>query len=180
MNRQHILTLSIATAAVLIVGSSLVAQDRSLATSPNGISLAEFNGYDSWRVIAPSATSSGVKVIVGNATMIKAYNDGAPVNGTLIPDGAMMAKIEWAKKSNPASPYEVAVPATLKSLSFMMKDTRRFPDTAGWGYAQFAYDGLSDTFKPFGDGPTFAKTVCHECHTRVKVRDFVFTTYARR
>jgi hypothetical protein len=61
----------------------------------------------------------------------------------------------------------------------MVKDAMRFPDTNGWGYATFRYDAASDTFKPFGDSPAFAKT-CHACHTLVKARDFVFTSYAKR
>ena len=41
-------------------------------------------------------------------------------------------------------------PDTLKSVSFILKDSKRFPETSGWGYAQFLYDGASDTFKPCG------------------------------
>jgi hypothetical protein len=36
-----------------------------------------------------------------------------------------------------------------------------------------------DIWKPFGDSPAFANT-CHGCHTRVKARDFVFTSYGQR
>jgi hypothetical protein len=41
------------------------------------------------------------------------------------------------------SPYSVEVPNTLKSVSFIEKDLKRFPDTNGWGYAQFSYDAAS-------------------------------------
>jgi hypothetical protein len=54
-------------------------------------------------------------------------------------------KIEWSKRRNPASQYPVLEPDTLRSVSFIEKDSRRFPDTNGWGYAQFLYDGPSDT-----------------------------------
>jgi hypothetical protein len=76
----------------------------------------------------------------------------------------------------PRSPYAVTVPDTLKSASFMVKDARRFAETGGWGYAQFAYDPASDTFKPSGNGSGCG----YACHTRVKARDFVFTSYAPR
>ena len=62
----------------------------------------------------------------------------------------------------------------------MVKDAKRFPETNGWGYAQFDYDAVSGTFKPLGSRPGFAKAACHQCHTRVKQRDFVFTRYAQR
>ena len=60
-----------------------------------------------------------------------------------------------------------------------MKDSKRFPDTNGWGYATFRYDAASDTWKAFGDDTAFAKT-CHACHTIVRGRDFVFTNYPNR
>ena len=111
--------------------------------------------------------------------MIKAYNSGMPANGKWVPDGAAMVKIEWSMKTDSASPYGVRVPDTFRRVSFMLKDAKRFPDTNGWGYAEFRYDPASKAFTPFGAGPAFAKT-CDQCHTRVKARDFVFTAYAQR
>jgi Cytochrome P460 len=69
---------------------------------------------------------------------------------------------------------------TLKNVGFMVKDAKRFPDTNGWGYAQFDYDAESGAFKPLGSTPAFAKAACHQCHTVVKARDYVFTRYAQR
>lgn len=167
--------------AVALVTITLAAQpDRSALKAPNDVAFSEFKGYDAWSVIAPSETEKGVKAIVGNPVMINAYKEGIPGNGKPVPDGAMMAKIEWVKKQNEASPYYVSVPDKLKSVSFMMKDAKRFPDTDGWGYAQFNYDPQAETFKPFGNDSSFGKTVCHQCHTRVKAHDFVFTNYAQR
>jgi Cytochrome P460 len=31
------------------------------------------------------------------------------------------------------------VPDTLRNVGFMVKDAKRFPETDGWGYAQFDY-----------------------------------------
>jgi hypothetical protein len=62
----------------------------------------------------------------------------------------------------------------------MVKDSKRFPDTNGWGYATFAFDKSSDSFKPSTTNPSFARG-CHGCHTKgVKARDFVYTSYAQR
>jgi Cytochrome P460 len=69
--------------------------------------------------------------------MIKAYRDGVPGNGKPFPEGSMIVKIEWSPKKNPESPYSVMVPDTLKSVSFIEKDSKRFPETSGWGMPSF-------------------------------------------
>jgi hypothetical protein len=188
MKHQHAATVVIVAASV-VVDIVLAAQDRFSLKSPNGIAFSEFKGYEAWQVIAPSqpddgggcgSTPSGcVKAILGNPVMIKAYSDGLPANGLSVPDGAVMAKIEWSKRSNPPPPYGATVPGKLREVSFMVKDSRRFPGTNGWGYATFNYDEASGAWKPFGDNPAFANK-CHACHTIVKARDFVFTSYAQR
>lgn len=175
MTRRLITAGLVAAASAFVVTLTLVAQDQS-ARVPNGLALSEFKDYETWQTIAPSQTDDGLKAILGNTAMISAYKAGFPDNGSTVPDGAMIAKIEWSKKSNDASPYAVTVPGTLKTASFMVKDARRFADTGGWGYAQFAYDPASNSFKGNGNGSGCGYT----CHTRVKARDFVFTSYARR
>lgn len=80
-------------------------------------------------------------------------------------------KIEWARQPNPVSPYPVQVPGALKSVSFMIKDTKRFPKTAGWAYAQFIWDPASQTLKPRGTGSDCG----HACHTTVAANDYVLT-----
>jgi Cytochrome P460 len=58
----------------------------------------------------------------------------------------------------------------------MVRDSKRFPDTGAWGWAEFDYDRASDTFTPLGSG-----TNCgYECHTIVKAKDYVFTAYGKR
>jgi Cytochrome P460 len=170
------------TAALVIAGFvflgalTVAAQNRATVKVPNGLSLSEFKGYEGWQTIAPSQTDDGLKAILGNPVMIKAYQDGIPGSGRAVPDGAMMVKIEWAKEPNPVSPYAVNVPGPLQSLAFMRKDGTRFAASGGWGYAKFTYDAASDTFKPSGTGSACGYT----CHTRVKDRDYVFTHYGRR
>ena len=69
---------------------------------------------------------------MANDTMIQAYKDGVPGNGKTFPEGSKVVKIEWLKKVNTKAPYFVHVPDTLKSLSFIEKDSKRFPNTHGW------------------------------------------------
>jgi len=193
MKRQYVASMVIVVASTFVVGITLAAQDRFTLKAPNGIAYSEFKDYETWQAIAPSqpADAGGcgsapppgcIKVIAGNPAMIKAYKEGFPANGKPVPDGAMLAKIEWAKETlrPPVSAYEVTVPGKYIETTFMLRDSKRFPKTDGWGYASFRYDAKTDTFKAFGDGPEFANT-CHACHTAfVKARDFVFTDYQKR
>jgi hypothetical protein len=177
-------------ASVMVAGALVAAQDRFTLQSPNGIAFSEFKGYEAWQMIAPSdpdntsgcSTSPApgcIKAILGNPAMIKAYSEGVPANGKPVPDGAVMAKIEWAKKRHTGPPYAATIPGSLSEVSFMVKDSKRFSKTDGWGYATFTYDGASDTWKPFGESAVFANK-CHACHAIVKTHDFVFTDYAKR
>jgi hypothetical protein len=175
MTRQHISAAMVLGSLVFLAGLTITAQDRSAVAVPDGLAFSDFKGYDAWQTIAPSYTEDGVKSIVGNPAMINAYQSGFG-NGKAVPDGAMMAKIEWATRRNTASPYTVTVPAELKSVAFMIKDAKRFPASGGWGYAQFKYDPAAKTFTPNGTGSACGYT----CHTRVKDHDYVFTEYGRR
>ena len=76
------------------------------------------------------------------------------------------------------------VPGTQHDMDFMVKDSARFADSGGWGYAYFKYDAASDTFAPAttADQPPQANDAkCgFACHTIVKNRDYVFTEYGHR
>jgi len=164
----------------LILGAVFAEQDQYSLKAPDGIAFSEFRGYHQWQDVAVSATDTGIKVILANSTMIRAYKEGIPDNGKPFPDGSVIVKIEWNKAKNPVSPYSVDVPTTLKSVSFIEKNSKRFPETSGWGYAQFLYDTSSRTFKPYGSDSSFGKNVCYKCHTRVQARDYIFTNYPFR
>ncbi|HET6839812.1 MAG TPA: cytochrome P460 family protein [Bradyrhizobium sp.] len=160
-----------------VLGSmALAAQDRFTLKVPNGLAFSEFRGYETWQDVAVSQTENGLKVITANDAMINAYRQGVPGGGTTFPEGSKIVKIEWSSKKNPESPYFVMVPDTLKSVSFIEKDTKRFPDTNGWAYAQFLYDAASDTFTPDGSDAKCG----YACHTTVAAKDYIFTAYPRR
>jgi hypothetical protein len=160
--------------------SALAGEDRVAVPGPNGIAFSEFKGYEAWQAVAPSVTGDGLMMITGNAVLIKAYQEGIPENGKPVPDGAMFAKIGWTTKKDPESPYPAQVPDTLKRIGFMIKDSKRFPETDGWGYAQWLYDAASNSFKPEYADKSFGKKLCHQCHTIVKGKDFVFTMFPVR
>jgi cytochrome P460 len=73
-----------------------------------------------------------------------AYRVGVPANGKPYPDGSKMAKIERKPKKSPTAPYDIRVPGTVYDVDFMVKDSKRFGDSGGWGYAVFKYDAVHE------------------------------------
>jgi hypothetical protein len=165
-----------ATLLALFGGVALAAPDKYALTVPNGLAFADFRGYENWADVAVSQTETGIKAIVANPAMMEAFKSGLPADGKLFPNGSKIAKIEWTFEKNPASPYFVNVPKTLKSVSFIEKDEARFPNTHGWAYAQFIYDPASDTFMPSVEGAECG----FACHTKVAAQDYTFTAYPKR
>ena len=159
---------------------SLVAQDKYGLTAPNGISFSEVRGYETWQVIAPSYRTDNkeLRIILGNPVMINAYKEGIPGNGKPFPDGAIIVKIGWSERQSPVFPPAFE-PDVLKRVEFIVKDTKRFSDTSGWGYARFVYDARTATFTPYGKDASFVQE-CYQCHTIVKAKDFIFTGYPQR
>ena len=138
---------------VLIVGmvlSSLVGiglsaqQNKDTVKVPGGLALSEFKGYEDWQSVVPSKTDAQkvIRLILANPVMIKAYREGVPGNGKPFPDGSKIAKIEWEPKQLTDARFSAStpdtVPGTLTALEFIEKDSKRFPDTHGWGYAYFS------------------------------------------
>ena len=144
-----------------------------------GIKLPQ--GYRDWHLISvkqltgKQLTGGGgnlkqLRAQLGNDIAIKAFRDG-----TLpFPDGAIIARLAWSyvpsEENNKVfgrTQSFVAGPPT--NVQFMVKDSKKYAETGGWGYAQFK-DG-----KPDGKADL---TTCFPCHVPVKARDFIFTRYA--
>jgi hypothetical protein len=174
----------IAVVLALLGGRAISAQDKYTVQVPDGLAFSEFKGYEDWQVISVSHSGDLLAVILGNPEMIEAYQAGVPGNGSPFPDGAKMAKIHWEAKKSAEAPAPTAVPDTLHDVDFMVKDSKRFADSGGWGYGAFKYDAASDTFTPaiLSDVPPQGKDAkCgFACHTIVKSKDYVFTAYPKR
>ena len=184
MNRKSMLTIGIATVWLAVLGGrAFSAQDKYTVKVPGGLAFSEFKGYEGWHAISTSRNDKVVAMILGNPVMIDAYQAGIPGNGKPVPDGAKMAKIHWIPKQNEFFPA-ATVPGTLLNVDFMVKDSKRFADSGGWGWAVFDYDAATDTFKPgtlAGNPPQGNDAKCgFACHTIVKTRDYVFTNYGKR
>jgi hypothetical protein len=160
-------------------GLALAAQDKYSLQIPNGLAYSDFRGYEDWANVASSQTTTEIKTIVANSIMMDAFRSGLPSNGKLFPEGSKVAKIEWSFKKNAVSPYFVTVPEALKTVAFIEKDTKRFPNTHGWAYASWDYDAATDTFKPASLDPSGAECG-YACHTIVASQDYIFTAYPKR
>jgi hypothetical protein len=185
MRKSTLISVGISVSiAILAARVAISAQDKYALKVPDGLAFSEFKGYENWPVIAISENGGKMAVILGNSLMIRAYKAGVPGNSKPFPDGAKMAKIHWIPKKQEAYPGRPTVPGTQHDVDFMVKDSKRFADSGGWGWAAFEYDAASDTFRPgdLTDKPPQAHDAkCgFACHTVVKDRDYVFTEYGER
>ncbi len=134
-------------------------------------------GYRDWKVVSVAHEAgdlNDIRAVLGNDIAIKAYREGK----LPFPEGAIVGRIAWgyvaSEENNKAFGREqsfVAGPPTDFYLQFMVKDSKKYAATGGWGYSSFGKDGT----------PTdaAAMTNCFPCHQAVQDRDFVFSKYAR-
>jgi hypothetical protein len=184
MKARSMLTVgAVAAALVLPPGLAISGQDKYAAKVPGGLAFSEFRGYESWQAISTSHNERVVAVILGNSVMIDAYKAGIPANGKPVPEGAKMAKVHWKPKPSQFFP-DATVPGELVNVDFMVKDSKRFAESGGWGYGVFDYDATSAAFKPgtlSGTPPQGNDARCgFTCHKRAASRDYVFTEYGAR
>jgi hypothetical protein len=181
MKKIIISTILVFVVVLMVWGyRSIAAPDKYSLKAPNGISFSEIKGYETWQTVAVSRRTDNneLRVILGNPTMIKAYKKGIPGNGKPFPDKSTIVKIGWSERQSADFPAAFE-PDVLKRVEFIIKDSKRFPNTSGWGYARFVYDAKTSTFTPYGKDASFVQE-CYECHTTVKQKDFIFTNYPQR
>jgi hypothetical protein len=171
--------------AWLLVAVAMAAVIATLMATPSGraderaapiFGIKIYPGYRDWRLISVAheeGNLNDLRAILGNDIAIKAYRAGK----LPFPDGTVIARIAWSyvpseenDKAFGRAQSFVPGPAPHWYLQFMVKDSKKWPSTGGWGFAQFDKDG-----KPADDATI--KT-CFPCHEPIKARDFVFTQYA--
>lgn len=171
------LTIAITTALLAVSGSVAVsAQDKYSLKSPSGIAFSDFRGYEDWAVVSSARTDEVLKVIVANPAMIKAFKAGVPGNGQPFPEGSRIVKLQWKPKKSTEAPFVVDVPDVFTQAFVIEKDSKRFPNTGGWGYALFNYDAMTGEFT--ADAAT--ADCGHSCHVAVKSKDYIFHPYQQR
>jgi len=164
-NDMKAMTTLLSLAALTGVCCAAVAAD-AVAPAPNGITIPQ--GYKDWRTISVShrTDNNTLRTILGNDIAIKAAREGKT---NPWPDGAMLGKVAWKDAT-----HEVWKPATVPGdfiqAEFMIKDSKKYAATGGWGFARWV--GMEQ--KPYGKDANFVQE-CFGCHTPVKDNDWVFT-----
>jgi hypothetical protein len=176
MKSRIFLTIAATTAVLATLGMAVYAQDKYSLKSPGGIAFSDFRGYEDWAVVSSARTDEVLKVIVANPTMINAYKAGVPGNGQPFPEGSKIAKLQWSFKKSTEAPFVVDVPDAPTQAFLMEKDSKRFPNTGGWGYALFNHDVANG--KMVADPAT--ADCGHACHVAVKSKDYIFHPYQTR
>jgi len=137
-------------------------------------------GYRDWRLISVARLAGGklkqLRAQLGNDIAMKAFREG-----TLpFPDGTIIAALHWdeaASEENnkvlasgfPGAGLQSSVAGSAENVQFMVKDSKKYAATDGWGFADFRNS------KP---GDEALHKTCFPCHQPAKDRDYVFARYA--
>lgn len=150
----------------LISSIACLAQAENILPAPNGVQYPA--GLKNWRVIASSyrTDNNTQRVILGNSIAIKASRSG---NTKPWPKGSILAKLVWKNTEHPDWGSAI-VPGEFVHSEIMVKDSDKYKDTGGWGYARW----VGEKQEPYGKDESFAEE-CLACHTHVKKSNFVFT-----
>src|SRR5215470_967235 len=137
-------------------------------------------GYRDWRLISVNHLAGGtvkqVRAQLGNDIAIEAFRDGR----LPFPDGTIIAALHWNENSSdennkvlaigfPGAGLQSSIAESALNVQFMVKDSKKYVATGGWGFADFKNG------KP---GDEALHKTCFPCHEPAKDRDYVFTRYA--
>lgn len=131
------------------------------------------SGYRDWRLISVAheeGTLHSFAAILGNDVAIKGYREGK----LPYPDGTIIAALHYghvpSEENNKVfGDPQSFVPGSPTNIQFMVKDSKKYASTGGWGFGHFSTDGTPGN-------ETLLKT-CFPCHAKAS-RDLVFTRYA--
>jgi hypothetical protein len=173
---RRISILVIAAIAVCAIAVMTFAANRSGGQADPVFGIKIYPGYRDWRLISVAREDGNLndlRAILGNDVAIKAYREGK----LPFPDGTVIARIAWSdvpseENNKVFGRAQSFVPGPQPDwyLQFMVKDSKKYAATGGWGFAQFDKDG-----KPANEA--MHKT-CFPCHEPAKASDLVFTHYA--
>ena len=173
---KWIALLLVAVLALVCVVAAQAPTSRRADEAAAAISAGKLPaGYRDWRLISVAREEGSlddIRAVLGNDVAIKAYREGTRP----FPDGTIIARLAWAylpseennKAFGKAQSFVAGPPKN--GVQFMVKDSKKYASTGGWGYSQF------DDGKPLVDRAALQS--CFDCHQAFKDRDFVFTHYA--
>jgi hypothetical protein len=193
---EDIMRILIVAGAAIVVSALVLSAYRIAAQTPaattsqttGGSNIALPTGYRNWELISVAAVGpplNDVRAKLGNDIAMADIRQGT------IPyrDGAVIARLAWKQTTDPQtsdalrlqaqqvglSPDAIAkllsqsfVAGSATNVQFMVKDSRKYASTGGWGFAQFT-NGKPDTI---------VQNSCFACHAPAKATDFVFTHYS--
>lgn len=166
MRRQYFFGFALAIVALMNVYLAQADGDTRQGSPIYGVKLPE--NYREWPLIAPAHEAEPLdelRVVLGNPVAMRAYRDSLQT----FPDGTVLAKLAWQHVQS-ADFASASVPGAATTVQIMVKDTKRYPNTGGWGYGRFVNG------KPVDEAQ---HQTCHACHAAlVKDRDYVFTRLA--
>src|SRR5579871_731974 len=163
---QPIALLLLAGAAIV---GAIAARALALGTADNEAGIQLPPGYRDWRLISVAheeGNLNDLRAILGNDPAIKAYRDG-----TLpFPDGTSSARLAWAhtpsEENNKVFGRDQSfIAGAATNIQLMVKDSKKYAATGGWGFAQFTNGKPADE--------AIIKT-CFSCHSPAKAHDYVF------
>lgn len=124
--------------------------------SLNGVKYTD--DFKQWKVISMSTFfDHSIRVIYGNDIAVKAVEDD---DFHPWPDGSVVVKSVWKQKELPNGEIR---PGEFVNAQFMIKDSKKYTDTEGWGFAKFSGNELI----PTGKTALFAKESCIACHRQL-------------
>jgi hypothetical protein len=132
--------------------------------SPNGI--AFLPDYKNWKAISSTDRfdNKSIRAILGNDIALQAVA-GNHINPW--PEGTTFAKVAWAQQPDGKGSVQTGA---FVQVEFMIKDSRKYASTKGWGFARWRGTDL----KPYGKDAGFANE-CVSCHMPVRKNDYVYT-----
>ena len=171
MKRIVLLLLAVATLAGVLAMTTASGQSGGAAVPIFGIKIPP--GYRDWKLIAVAHEEGNLKslgAILGNDVAIQAYRE----RKLPFPDGSIIAALHWshvpsAENNAVFGQAQSFVPGAPTNIQFMVKDSKKYAATGGWGFAHFNNDGTP--------GNEALHRTCFPCHA-MAARDFVFTQYA--
>ncbi len=166
MKAQHCAVAIAAGLALTLTWFAYAGQKPRSAAPIYGVTLPA--GYRDWPLVAPAqeaAPFDELRVVVGNPTAMRAYRK----NVRPFPDGTVLVKLAWKREPSPDF-ASASVSGSATTVQVMVKDSKRYASSGGWGYGRFVGGQPVDEAQ---------HRTCHACHaSRVKDRDYVFTHYA--
>ncbi len=165
MRRYASMVVVLLAAAGILFSAPTAATAAEIVAAPTGVTIPK--GYRDWQVIAPSQRddTDEIRVILGNNIAMKAFR----ANTLPFPDGTILAKLAWKRVKSEEFP-KTFVPGVAPRIEFMVKNSKKYASTGGWGFGRFIEGKPADEQ---------VHATCFPCHqANVKNHDFVFTRYA--